>query len=50
MAKIKSFSVRDTSGLSNVGVGGETISVTLSLDEAVTVTNGTINLNTVILN
>lgn len=48
MASIKSISVRDLTGLTNIGGVGEIATVVLTLDEVVTVTNGTINGNTVI--
>ncbi len=47
MASIKSISVRDLTGLANIGGAGETATVVLTLDEAVTVTNGTINFASV---
>lgn len=47
MASIRSISVRDFSGATNIGGLADLLNITLTLDEAVTVSNGTINLSTV---
>jgi hypothetical protein len=44
MASIKSISVRDLTGLANIGGAGETATVVLTLDEAVTVTELRLNV------
>ena len=48
MAIIKSITARDANGASNIGAFGDVVTVTLTLDEPVVATNGTINGNTVI--
>ncbi len=48
MAIIKSTTARDANGASNIGAFGDVVTVTLTLDEPVVATNGTINGNTVI--
>ncbi len=50
MAKIKSISVRDFTGASNTGILGEQVTVTLTLDEAITLVGGSLNSSTFIPN
>lgn len=47
MAIIKSIIARDSSGIVNLGRAGELVNISLTLDEAISVTNGTINKRTV---
>ncbi len=50
MAKIKSISVRDFTGASNTDILGEQVTVTLTLDEVLTLTGGPLNSTTFIPN